>query len=221
LGEVFKGLRYDANLCTARPYMLDRFVTALIRPAVGVAARALVRARIGANSLTLMGFGIGLVAAFLIAGHAYYAGAAAIFASRLCDALDGAVARLTQATDAGGFLDIALDFVFYASIPLAFAVANPAHNALAAAVLLAAFIGTGTSFLAFAVMAAKRGITSLDYPDKSFYFLGGLTEATETLAFFAAMCVWPQHFATLAYVFAALCVITTGTRIWWGWRTFS
>ncbi len=221
MGEVFKGLRYDANLCTARPYMLDRFVTALIRPAVGVAARALVRARIGANSLTLMGFGIGLVAAFLIAGHAYYAGAAAIFASRLCDALDGAVARLTQATDAGGFLDIALDFVFYASIPLAFAVANPAHNALAAAVLLAAFIGTGTSFLAFAVMAAKRGITSLDYPDKSFYFLGGLTEATETLAFFAAMCVWPQHFATLAYVFAALCVITTGTRIWWGWRTFS
>ena len=201
--------------------MLDRFVTALIRPAVGVAARALVRARIGANSLTLMGFGIGLVAAFLIAGHAYYAGAAAIFASRFCDALDGAVARLTQATDAGGFLDIALDFVFYASIPLAFAVANPAHNALAAAVLLAAFIGTGTSFLAFAVMAAKRGITSLDYPDKSFYFLGGLTEATETLAFFTAMCVWPQHFATLAYVFAALCVITTGTRIWWGWRTFS
>jgi phosphatidylglycerophosphate synthase len=201
--------------------MLDRFVTALIRPAVGVAARALVHARIGANSLTLVGFGIGLVAAFLIAGHTYYAGAAAIFASRLCDALDGAVARLTQATDAGGFLDIALDFVFYASIPLAFAVANPAHNALAAAVLLAAFMGTGTSFLAFAVIAAKRGITSLDYPDKSFYFLGGLTEATETLAFFAAMCVWPQHFATLAYVFAALCVITTGTRIWWGWRTFS
>jgi len=221
LGEVFKGLRYDANLCTDRLYMLDRFVTALIRPAVGAAARVLVRARIGANSLTLVGFGIGLVAAFLIAGHAYYAGAAAIFASRLCDALDGAVARLTQATDAGGFLDIALDFVFYASIPLAFAVADPARNALAAAVLLAAFIGTGTSFLAFAVMAAKRGLTSLDYPDKSFYFLGGLTEATETLAFFAAMCVWPQHFATLAYVFAALCVITTGTRIWWGWRTFS
>jgi phosphatidylglycerophosphate synthase len=221
LGEVFKGLRYDANLSLARLYMLDRFVTALIRPAVGAAARALVRARVGANSLTLVGFGIGLVAAFLIAGHAYYAGAAAIFSSRLCDALDGAVARLTQATDAGGFLDIALDFVFYASIPLAFAVADPVHNALAAAVLLAAFIGTGTSFLAFAVMAAKRGITSLDYPDKSFYFLGGLTEATETLAFFAAMCVWPQHFATLAYVFAALCVITTGTRIWWGWRTFS
>jgi phosphatidylglycerophosphate synthase len=201
--------------------MLDRFVTALIRPAVGAAARVLVRARIGANRITIFGFLLGLLAAILIASHAYYAGAAAIFASRLCDALDGAVARLTQTTDAGGFLDIALDFVFYASIPLAFALAEPAHNALAAAVLLAAFIGTGTSFLAFAVLAAKRGLTSLDYPDKAFYFLGGLTEATETLAFFAAMCLWPQHFAALAYVFAALCAITTTTRIWWGWRTFS
>jgi hypothetical protein len=35
------------------------------------------------------------------------------------------------------------------------------------------------------------------------------------------MCVWPQHFATLAYVFAALCAVTIVTRIGWGWRTFS
>jgi hypothetical protein len=88
-------------------------------------------------------------------------------------------------------------------------------------VLLAAFIGTATSFLAFAAIAAKRGLTSLAYPDKSFYFLGGLTEATETLAFFAAMCIWPEHFPTLAYVFAALCAVTIATRLWWGWRAFS
>jgi phosphatidylglycerophosphate synthase len=139
----------------------------------------------------------------------------------LCDGLDGLVARQTHATDAGGFLDITLDFLFYASIPLAFAVANPAANALAAAVLLAAFIGTSTSFLAFAVLAAKRKLTSTDFPDKSFYFLGGLTEATETLMFFTAMCIWPQHFAVLASTFAALCAITIATRIWWGWRAFS
>ena len=118
-------------------------------------------------------------------------------------------------------LDIALDFLFYAAIPLAFAVARPGHNALAAAVLLAAFIGTGSSFLAFAVIAAKRGLTSLDYPDKSFYFLGGLTEATETLVCFVAMCVWPEHFALIAYVFAGLCGLTVVMRIGWGWRQFS
>lgn len=200
--------------------MLDRYAIALLRPPLTATARVLVRAGLGANSVTLLGFGIGLLAAFLIAGGAYSAGAIALLASRLCDGLDGAVARQTQATDAGGFLDITLDFLFYASIPLAFAIANPATNALPAAVLLAAFMGTGSSFLAFAVLAAKRGLQDLATPGKSFYFLGGLTEATETLAFFVAMCLWPAHFATLAYAFAALCGITIVTRIWWGWSTF-
>jgi phosphatidylglycerophosphate synthase len=206
--------------------MLDRTLTALIKPGITRLAQGLQKLGLHANQVTVAGFLIGLVAALLIAGQAYLAGLMAIFISRLFDALDGALARLTRATDAGGFLDITLDFLFYASIPLAFAVANPAANALAAAVLLAAvllaaFIGTGSSFLAFAVIAAQRGLKNLAVPNKSFYFLSGLTEATETLAFFAAMCVWPQHFATLAYVFAALCAVTIVTRIGWGWRTFS
>ncbi|MFZ3159689.1 MAG: hypothetical protein WA134_05820 [Rhodoferax sp.] len=98
---------------------------------------------------------------------------------------------LTQATDAGGFPDIALDFVSYASIPLA-----------------------------FAVMAAKRGLGNLTTPNKSFYFLGGLTEAGETLLCFMAMCVWPGLFIELAYGFAVLCAFTTATRLWWGWKAF-
>ena len=201
--------------------MLDPYATALIRRPVTAAARQLARWGLSANSITLAGFVLGLFAAFLIANQLYLTGAAAIFGSRLLDALDGAVARLGQPTDAGGFLDIALDFLFYASIPLAFALADPAQNALAAAVLLAAFMGTSASFLAFAVLAAKLGLSSTAYPNKSFYFLGGLTEATETLACFAAMCLWPQHFAALAYGFAALCAITIVTRLWWGWKALS
>jgi phosphatidylglycerophosphate synthase len=201
--------------------MLDRAATALIKPAVNRLARVFVRVGLNANQMTVISFLIGMFAALLIATHAYLAGAIAILLSRLGDALDGAMARQTQPTDAGGFLDIALDFLFYAAIPLAFAVAQPQANALAAAVLLAAFIGTGSSFLAFAVMATKRGLTSLDYPNKSFYFLGGLTEATETLLCFMAMCVWPQHFSAIAYVFAVLCAATIVTRIGWGWRQFS
>ena len=198
--------------------MLDPYATALIRRPVNAAARQLARWGLSANSITLAGFALGVFAAFLIVNERYLTGAATIFGSRLLDALDGAVARQGQPTDAGGFLDIALDFLCYASIPLAFALADPARNALAAAVLLAAFMGTSTSFLAFAVLAAKRGLSSTAYPNKSFYFLGGLTEATETLACFAAMCLWPHHFAALAYGFAALCAITIATRLWWGWR---
>ena len=200
--------------------MLDRTATALIRPAVNTLAGLLVRTGMGANQMTLAGFAIGMLAAACVAsGHTGLA-IGAILLSRLCDALDGTMARITQVTDAGGFLDITLDFLFYASIPLAFAVAQPERNALAAAALLAAFAGTMSSFLGFAVIAAKRGLSNLDYPDKSIYFLGGLTEATETLAVFIAMCLWPQYFAQLAFTFAGLCAITTVMRLWWGWRSF-
>jgi phosphatidylglycerophosphate synthase len=145
------------------------------------------------------------------------AGLVLLLCSRLADGLDGAVARQTQPTDRGAFLDISLDFLFYASIPLAFALLDPAANALPAAVLLAAFIGTGSSFLASAVMAGKRGLASTAYPKKGLYYLGGLTEATETLVCFALMCLWPQHFAVLALGFAALCGLTILTRLWAGW----
>jgi phosphatidylglycerophosphate synthase len=140
--------------------------------------------------------------------------------SRLCDGLDGAVARQTQPTDRGGFLDITLDFIFYAAVVLAFALADPAANALAAAALLAGFMGTGSSFLAFAVMAAKRQISKPMSSEKSFYFLGGLTEGTETLGFFVVMCLWPAQFALLAWVFAGLCAVTTAARVVSGYKAF-
>ncbi len=200
--------------------MLDSAIQQILKPVLGRVARGLVRAGIGADALTFIGFALGMAAALSIVFQHFMAGLVLLLLSRLMDGLDGAVARLTQPTDRGGFLDITLDFLFYAAIPLAFAVADPAQNALPAAVLLASFMGTASSFLAFAIVAAKRGLASTELPDKSFYFLGGLTEATETIAAFVVMCLWPQWFAPLAYGFAALCVITTALRIGWGWQRF-
>ncbi len=200
--------------------MLDKSAQAFLRPVMVRSARVLCRLGVTADALSWTGFVLGMGAAVTIGSGQFLVGLALLLASRLMDGLDGAVARATQPTDRGGFLDVTLDFVFYASIPLAFAVADPDANALAAAVLLASFIGTGSSFLAFAIVAEKRRLQSLAFPDKSFYFLGGLTEATETLAAFVAMCLWPQWFAEIAYGFAALCVITTALRIGWGYAAF-
>ena len=200
--------------------MLDRAIQAAIKPLLTRAARQLVAAGIGANAITVTGFVVGMAAAVAIAFQAYLVGLVLLLASRLMDGLDGAVARATKPTDRGGFLDITLDFLFYASIPLAFAFANPAQNALPAAVLLAAFIGTASSFLAFAIVAEKHRLESTAFPDKSFYFLGGLTEATETIVAFAAMCLWPAAFPLIAYGFAVLCGITIAMRIGWGWQRF-
>jgi hypothetical protein len=35
------------------------------------------------------------------------------------------------------------------------------------------------------------------------------------------MCLWPAAFAALAWVFAALCLITTLMRWRWGWKAFA
>jgi phosphatidylglycerophosphate synthase len=198
--------------------MLDRAAIALLKPVLERMARVLVRAGIGADSVTLFGFALGLAAALAVARGMLLAGLALLLSSRLMDGLDGAVARLTRPTDRGAFLDITLDFLFYASFALAFAVADPTANALPAAVLLAAFMGTASSFLAFAVLAERRGLKSEDYPQKGLYYLGGLTEATETLTCFVLMCLWPQHFALWAYGFALLCALTIVSRIVGGWH---
>jgi phosphatidylglycerophosphate synthase len=200
--------------------MLDRYALRILRPGLEVAARVFVRAGVTADAVTIAGFAIGIAAAAAIALGAPLLGLMLMLASRLADGLDGAIARATAATDRGAFLDITLDFLFYASIPLAFAIADPPHNALPAAVLLAAFIGTGSSFLAFATLAARRGLQSTAYPDKGLYYLGGFTEASETLICFAAMCLWPAAFAPIAYAFAALCAMTVVMRLVAGWRAF-
>ena len=200
--------------------MLDRPAIALLRPVLERGARVLSRWGVGANTVTWTGFALGLLAALAITAGAYGLGLALILVSRACDGLDGALARLTEPTDRGAFLDIALDFIFYASIPLAFAVARPAERALPAATLLAAFIGTGSSFLAYAVFAERRGMSSDVYPAKGIFYLGGLNEASETLICFALMCLLPSQFPVWAYGFACLCVLTIATRIVAGWRSF-
>ncbi len=200
--------------------MLDRPLATLIRRPVDGLARRLVHLGVPADAVTWVGFAVGMAAAVAIALGWPVWGLLGILLSRLADGLDGAVARLTAITDRGAFLDITLDFLFYASIPLAFAVANPADHALPAAVLLAAFMGTGSSFLAFALLAERRGLESTAYPRKGLYYLGGLTEASETLICFVLMCLWPAQFAWWAYGFAALCALTIVGRLWAGWQAF-
>ena len=197
--------------------MLDRYLQPLITPSLDRVARTLARVGVGADTVTWLGFVLGMAAAAAIALQGFELGLLLMMTSRLLDGLDGAVARATTPTQRGAFLDITLDFLFYASIPLAFALASPSTNALPAAVLLAAFIGTGSSFLAFATLAAQRGLQSAAYPSKGLYYLGGLTEATETLACFGLMALWPGAFAELAYGFAALCALTIVARLHAGW----
>lgn len=199
--------------------MLDRHLHPRLKPLLNACAARLDRPSISADGVTLLGFAVGVLALPLLAAGWYYAALAAIVVNRLLDGLDGALARRRGLSDAGGFLDIALDFLFYALVPFGFILADPLQNAVAGGWLLFAFIGTGSSFLAFAALAAKHQIDNPGYAHKSFYYIGGLTEGTETILLFVLCCLFPAHFVWLAWVFGGLCWLTTATRIYSGYLT--
>jgi phosphatidylglycerophosphate synthase len=200
------------------PLMIDAKLLPLQRRLLRPIALGLVTFGVRADQVTITGFLLGIVALPLLASQQYTWALVFILLNRVLDGIDGEVARLTIATDRGAFLDIALDFVFYALIPLGFALANVTENALAAAVLLAAFVGTGSSFLAFSLMAQKRKLHAQKFPSKGLYYLGGLTEGAETIAVFVAFCLWPNLFTPLAYGFAFACGLTTLSRWLQGWH---
>ncbi|MCD4721202.1 MAG: CDP-alcohol phosphatidyltransferase family protein [Desulfobacula sp.] len=197
--------------------MLDPWAIKLVQIPLKACARILKKKDIKPDQVTIAGFGIGLLAFFALWMNWYIIGLFFIILNRFMDGLDGALARLTNKTDAGGFLDICLDFIFYSGMVAGFALADPQNNAIPAVFLLLSFVGTGTSFLAFAVMAQKYDLNSLAYPHKAMYYIGGLTEGTETIIFFTIICIFPDHFSFFAFFFAFLCLITTITRVWSGY----
>ncbi|KPQ30235.1 MULTISPECIES: CDP-alcohol phosphatidyltransferase family protein [unclassified Halomonas] len=199
--------------------MLDRWTMPLTHRPLEQLAQQL-KGRLTPDQITFGAFLMGITALPLLAWEHYSLALVAVLLNRLGDGLDGALARVNgQTSEAGGFLDIGLDFVFYAAVVLGFALANPMDNALAAALLLFAFIGTGTSFLAFAIAAKQQGVERPDFPQKAFYYLEGLTEGTETVLALVMFCLFPDHFPILATVFAIACLITTATRLWGGYWT--
>ncbi|MDO6816182.1 CDP-alcohol phosphatidyltransferase family protein [Cobetia amphilecti] len=200
--------------------MLDKWTSRWVQPPLKRLAKSAAARGLHPDQLTLAGFAIGMLALPLLAYGHFGLALVAILINRVVDGLDGALARHAGlSSDAGGFLDICLDFLFYAAVVVGFALADPAANAMAAVALLFAFVGTGSSFLAFAIMAAKHQLERPNFTRKAFYYLDGLTEGTETIAFFVLACLMPQYFALLAWIFAAACILTTLTRVWGGYVT--
>ena len=192
--------------------MFDGVIRKWVDPALAKLARWAVAKGLQANQVTLAGLALGGVAAGMIGLGAPTAWALApLLANRVADGLDGAVARARGKSDFGGFLDIVADFAFYGLIPFAFALRDSA-NALPASFLLLSFYINGASFLAFAILAEKRGMTTAVRGEKSLYFTVGLMEGAETIAALTAMCLWPQLFAPIAWGFGTACLVTAAAR---------
>ncbi|MCO4053076.1 MAG: CDP-alcohol phosphatidyltransferase family protein [Bosea sp.] len=200
--------------------MLDGIMRRIIDPPLLEMGRALARRGVTADAVTLLGLACGVGCAAAIWLRLDLLALVLLGLGRFCDGLDGAIAEARRRTDRGGFLDIVCDFAFYGAVPLAFALRDPALNALPAAVLLASFYLNGATFLAYAALAAKRGLETTSRGHKSLYFTAGLAEGSETILVFVAMLLAPDWFCVLAYAFAPLVLATAISRSLIAWATF-
>ena len=195
--------------------MLDRFLLPIAQRALKPIVNQCVKYKVSANQITVIGFIIGMLSAVFIVNQFYLLGLVCIVLNRVCDGLDGEVARQTKPTQAGAFLDIVLDFIFYQAVVFAFAFSDPQFTFWAVCLMLS-FVGTGTSFLAFSIFAQKNNIEKQHYPNKGIYYLTGIAEGTETILFFIVCCIWPEYFNWFAAVFCLICWQTTVFRVVYG-----
>ena len=197
--------------------MLDSTMRRLIDPPLNAAASA-IGTKISANQITIGGFLLGLVCCYTVAQGMFAAALIFLLLNRLADGLDGAVARQTAPNALGAYLDIVSDFLLWALLPLAFLFYDM-KNAFAAAILLSSFAMSMTVFLAFALQAEKLELTSEAQGKKSMYYLAGLAEGTETIAFFTVTMLYPAAFAPAALLFAAFVYLSVIGRLMVSVRT--
>ena len=177
--------------------------------------------RVSPNSITMLAMVVGLAAAGAAATQWYWLALGLWLLNRILDGLDGMVARThDRQSDFGGYLDIVLDFIVYAAVPIGLYVGNPtAINALALVALLAAFYVNGASWIYLSAILEKRAagagargeLTTVTMP-------AGLVGGAETVLFYSAFLIWPGIMPWLFAAMAAMVSIGIGQRLWWARR---
>ncbi len=161
---------------------------------------------IKAHWISWIGFGIGVFAVNFLALEMYGWALIAILLNRICDGLDGAIARSTQITNFGVFLDASLDYIFYGGVIWGFALANN-YNASSACFLMFGFTAAACAMLSYSVIAYKMNSQQSLNLDNSPFYLGGVAQGSETLVVLILLCLFPKAFVPLAVIFGILSLI--------------
>jgi phosphatidylglycerophosphate synthase len=173
------------------------------------------------NILTLTAFVVGIAAALAAWQAAWMPGLLLWITNRIIDGLDGTVARLAdRQSDFGGYLDILLDFIVYATIPVAFAIQSADRSVLVwAAVLEAAFFVNACSWMYLSAVLEKRAsgaratgeLTTVTMPP-------ALVAGFETVLFFSLFYLLPARLPLLFGVMSALVGLNIVQRLLWARR---
>jgi phosphatidylglycerophosphate synthase len=174
-------------------------------------------------AFSVFGLLVGLTAALALWREMYLAGLLLWLLNRICDGLDGTVARLQgNESDFGGYLDIIFDFVIYAAIPIGLALGAADGGAtdpvlLALIILLSAYYVNGASWMYLAAILEKRRhedhgrLTSVTMP-------AGIIGGTETIIFYCAFILFPGFLVWLFGLMSLLTGITIVQRLIWAAR---
>jgi phosphatidylglycerophosphate synthase len=183
--------------------MLDAPVRRLISSPLDPIAASMARIGFRATTVTLLGFMMGLGAVAFMVTEDYAAALFFLALNRVCDILDGMLARVRGPTAIGGFLDATLDVLIYAMIPFTFALARQ-QDALAATFLLLGFVVAAVPVLATRIYSPHRSSSN------EFVLCGH----TENFFVIALLCLAERWmFTPLAYLYGSLCFLSCGISI--------
>jgi hypothetical protein len=194
------------------------------------------------TAITVVGSLVGLGAAGAAAFHLYGLGLGLWGLNRVLDGVDGTLARLqNKQSDLGGYLDIVLDIVVYAGIPIGLAYGQARLDLyLALAVLLASFyINTAAWMYLSGLLEKYQARQGGDAPcvcdqdpdpqllpkgssakgsTQSFTSLvmpSGLIEGSETIVFYTLFWLLPAYLIPLFYAMAVLVGVSILQRVLW------
>lgn len=200
--------------------MLDEALRPVKERVLLVAARA-IGTRVQPLTVTLLAFVFGIGAAGAAAVGAHGLAVWLWLANRLLDGLDGTLARAqgTQ-TDIGGYVDILLDFVVYALIPIGLLIAAPSVLlGVATAALLGSFYVNAASWMYLSAILERRGdgavsrdeFTTVTMPE-------GLVGGSETVVVFTLFLALPDRAVPLFAAMTVLVLLTVVQRLLWAAR---
>lgn len=176
---------------------------------------------ISPTAITVAACLVGVASGAAAAGQQYGLSLGLWGANRLLDGLDGTMARINnQQSDLGGYLDIVLDMVVYAAIPLGLALgSNPPGVNLALAVLFASFYINSATWMFLSSLLEKRSLGARARGELTTVTIPrGLIEGLETFLFYSLFLLFPQWLESLFYLMAGLVALTSVQRVAWGIR---
>ena len=199
--------------------MFDAVVRDRLERPLDRVASGLDRSWVTPDRLTLGGLVVALASAGLAAMALWPWAVATWLLSRLLDGLDGPLARRRGGgTAAGGFLDITADFVAYGAgvVGIAWACADRPWEWLGFLAVLLAYYVNGAAFLAFSSAAERTGSRLED--GRTFSFLGGLAEGTETIVVHTVWMLLPASAPVVAWGWAGVVGVSAAQRMLVGHR---